>query len=58
MCAMMNDHYNPNRDVDKAIKLHNPKAGNWYTKKVKQRMQAIEFNEEVRAKIIDLYNIY
>lgn len=58
MFEMMNDYHNPDRDINKAIKLHNPKAGNWYTKKVKQRMHAIEFNEEVRAKIIDLYNIY
>lgn len=58
MFEMMNDHYNPDRNIDKAIIIHNPKAGNWYYKKVKQRMEAIRFNEKVRSKVIDLYNKY
>lgn len=58
MFEMMNDHYNPDRNIDKAIELHNPGAGHWYNKKVKQRMQLIRFNEKVRSAIIDLYNMY
>lgn len=58
MFEMMNDYYNPDRNIDKAITIHNPKAGNWYHKKVKQRMKAILFNEEVRSRVIDLYNKY
>lgn len=55
---MMNDYYNPDRNIDKAIELHNPGAGHWYNKKIKQRMQLIRFNEKVRSAIIDLYNMY
>ena len=27
-------YYNPNKNIKKAIKLHNPGAGQWYTDKV------------------------
>lgn len=30
---------NPNRDIDKAIRLHNPKAGKWYLERVKNAMK-------------------
>lgn len=53
---MMNDYYNPNKDIDKAIKLHNPNAGNWYSKRIKDRMEKVRFNEQFRQTIINLYN--
>lgn len=53
---MMNDYYNPNKDIDKAIKLHNPNAGAWYAKRIKDRMNKIRFNEQFRQTIINLYN--
>lgn len=31
-------HYNPEKDIDKAIRLHNPRAGEWYSKRIKERM--------------------
>lgn len=53
---MMNDYYNPNKDIDKAIKLHNPNAGSWYSKRIKDRMDKVRFNEQFRQTIINLYN--
>lgn len=53
---MMNDYYNPNKDIDKAIKLHNPNAGSWYSKRIKDRMEKVRFNEQFRQTIINLYN--
>lgn len=48
MFNLMNQHYNPDKNIDKAIKMHNPGAGNWYSKRIKKRMELIRFNEEVR----------
>ena len=48
MFMLMNRHYNPTFDIDKAIKLHNPGAGTWYGKRIKQQMKLIMFNENVR----------
>lgn len=38
MFTIINDHYNPDHDIDKAIQLHNPTAGDWYMKRVKKYM--------------------
>lgn len=54
MFEMMNDHYNPTRDIDRAIKLHNPGAGKWYGKRIKDRMELIRFSEALRFKIVEL----
>lgn len=56
MFEMMNDHYNPTRDIDRAIKLHNPGAGKWYEKRIKDRMELIRFSEALRSKIVELYD--
>lgn len=32
------EHYNKERDIYKAIKLHNPNAGSWYTDRIITRM--------------------
>ena len=56
MFEMINDHYNPNRDIDKAIELHNPRAGKWYNKRIKKRMELVRFNEKLREQIVLLYN--
>lgn len=56
MFEMMNDHYNPTRDIDRAIKLHNPGAGKWYGKRIKDRMELIRFSEALRFKIVELYD--
>ncbi len=39
MFAIINSHYNPELDIDKAIKLHNPGAGDWYANRIKQYME-------------------
>lgn len=54
MFILMNDYYNPNKDIDKAIQIHNPNAGQWYAKRIKDRMHLIKFNETVRQKLINL----
>lgn len=54
MFNLMNDHYNPTKDIDKAIKLHNPGAGSWYAKRIKERMKLIKFNELVRSELTNL----
>lgn len=53
MFMLMNQYYNPTLDVDKAIKLHNPNAGEWYAKKIKKQMDKIRFNEEIKKVISD-----
>lgn len=53
MFNLMNDYYNSEKDIDKAIKLHNPGAGKWYSDRIKQRMKMIKFSEEVRTKLKD-----
>ena len=35
-------HYNPNKNIKKAIKLHNPGAGQWYTNKVMNEFNKIK----------------
>ena len=53
MFNLMNNHYNPTKNIDEAIKLHNPGAGKWYSDRIKQRMKMIKFSEEVRTKLKD-----
>lgn len=35
-------YYNPNRDIHKAIQLHNPKAGEWYLNKVIRELNKLK----------------
>lgn len=53
MFMLMNQYYNPTFDIDKAIKLHNPGAREWYAKKIKKQMEKVRLNEEIR-KIITI----
>lgn len=53
MFMLMNQYYNSTFDIDKAIKLHNPGAGEWYAKKIKKQMEKIRLNEEIRKIISD-----
>ncbi|MFR9622480.1 MAG: transglycosylase SLT domain-containing protein [Rikenellaceae bacterium] len=39
------NRYNKNRDIPKAIKLHNPKAGEWYADRIYLKMQSIVESE-------------
>lgn len=41
MFEIMQSHHNPNKDIDRAIKLHNPKAGDWYRERVYNEMNKI-----------------
>lgn len=44
MFNILQDHYNPDHDIKKAIKLHNPKAGDWYYDRVCSVMDALQGN--------------
>lgn len=44
MFRIYQDHYNPDRDIEKAIKLHNPKAGQSYRIKIIKQMEIIKTN--------------
>lgn len=41
MFELYQNHFNVYRDESKAIKIHNPKAGNWYRKRVLQELDKI-----------------
>ena len=36
-------HHNPNKDILRAIKVHNPGAGQWYTDKVMEQFNRLRF---------------
>lgn len=38
MFEIYQSHYNPERDITKAIRLHNPTAGDWYLGRVMDAM--------------------
>lgn len=42
---------NPTKDIDLAIKLHNPGAGKWYSKKVKANLEYLKMYEYIREKV-------
>ena len=44
MFEILQSHYNPNKDIDKAIKLHNPRAGQSYRIKIMNQMENIKTN--------------
>lgn len=44
MFEIIQGHYNPSRDIDKAIRLHNPGAGDWYRERVYNEMNKIRDN--------------
>ena len=39
MFGVMQDYHNPEHDIDRAIKMHNPGAGEKYSKAIKERMR-------------------
>lgn len=44
--------YNPERDIERAIYLHNPTAGPWYKRRIMDKMADIRRREQVRTLII------
>lgn len=42
MFEIIQGHYNPERDIDVAIHLHNPRAGEWYRERVYKQMKNIK----------------
>jgi hypothetical protein len=42
MFEIIQNHHNPSKNIDRAIKLHNPGAGDWYDKRIKVRMKQIK----------------
>jgi len=52
MFRIVQGWHNPEKDIDRAIKLHNPTAGEWYSRRVKANMQKIQAAEKIRQSII------
>ena len=46
MFEILQNHYNPDKDIDKAIKLHNSKASQSYHTKIIKQMEIIKTNKE------------
>lgn len=42
MFETIQGHYNPSRDIARAIRLHNPRAGAWYAERVYKQMTDIK----------------
>jgi len=42
MFSVMQDYWNPDHDIELAIYLHNPGAGDWYRKRILNRMETIK----------------
>lgn len=55
---IVNNHRNPEQLISKAIKLHNPTAGKWYEKRVRQEIKRFKVREKVRKELIENYNLY
>ena len=44
MFEIIQSHYNPDRDIEKGIKLHNPGAGQWYADRIYDKMNELKNN--------------
>lgn len=51
MFALMQEHYNPGRDIETALRYHN--KADWYRKKVLANLELINRYEEIRTKLIE-----
>lgn len=54
MWESINDYYNPERDFEKAVYTHNPKAGDWYRTRVFNAMDEIKSYEKQRRNVIEM----
>ena len=52
MFEIMNKEHNTEKDIDKAIRIHNPGGGKIYMAKVKKRMKMIKDYEKARKALI------
>lgn len=52
MFEIMNKEHNTEKDIDKAIRIHNPGGGRVYMAKVKKRMAMIKDYEKARRELI------
>ena len=41
MFNIVQAHHNPKRDIEKAIRMHNPRGGDWYYRRVIKAMEEI-----------------
>ena len=49
MFGIVQSHYNPEKDLDTAIRRHNPGASSGYARKVKENLELVKRYEAVRA---------
>ena len=52
----INNFHNPDLDIDKAIKIHNPKASSYYKRKILKKIKEIEKRESVRNAVVTFNN--
>ena len=50
---LMQDHKNPGRDLETAIRLHNPRAGRWYARRIYRELEKVRAYEKVRKILIE-----
>jgi hypothetical protein len=48
MFTIMQNHHNPENDIDRAIASHNPTASSAYSVKVRKNMEWVRNYEEIR----------
>ena len=48
MFSIMQNHHNPEKDIDRAIESHNPTASSAYSVKVRKNMEWVKNYEELR----------
>ena len=40
------NHHNPERDINKAIRMHNPRAGTWYRQRILKQLSKYDKNKD------------
>lgn len=51
--TVIQNRYNPTKDIVTAIRLHNPTAGMWYERRVLDKMADIKRREQIRTLIVN-----
>lgn len=54
MWEVINDYYNPDRQFEKAVYIHNPKAGDWYRQRIFNKMDDIARYEAMRRNVVEI----
>lgn len=52
MYRIVQEHHNPQHDIDVAIDLHNPTSGKWHYNKVMKNYRLVKRYEEIRKEVV------